>query len=84
MTEIQALLAALQERGWTKTAIAKELGVAYTTVYKWEKGIHPPNHPEAVREALENRLKQRIIPKQRSIAKRRRYTGTRPPPPPRP
>jgi DNA-binding XRE family transcriptional regulator len=71
MTEIQNLLGALQDKGWTKAAIADAVEVDYSTIYKWEKGIHTPSNEGPVRKVLETLLTQRRIPK------RRRYTSKR-------
>jgi transcriptional regulator with XRE-family HTH domain len=73
MTDVQALLAALQEKGWTKSAIAAELKVAFTTVYKWEKGIHPPKYAGPVRTVLEQLLEREAIPQRRRPATRQRH-----------
>jgi transcriptional regulator with XRE-family HTH domain len=47
-TEVQKLLEELSSKGWTLAAIAKELGVDYSTVYRWRRGRHRPDNLNAV------------------------------------
>ena len=70
MTEIQELLAQLRAKGWTYVAIARAMEVEYHTIMKWEKGIHAPRNAGAVRRTLQQLLRRKRIPKQRSYITR--------------
>ena len=71
MREVQGILGELSANGWTKAAIADEMGVAHFTVERWEKGRRPAN-AVGVALALESLLRRRRVPK------RRRYTKKAP------
>ena len=40
--EIKKLIERRRERRWSVNEVARKLGMPYTTVYKWEKGINKP------------------------------------------
>jgi transposase-like protein len=71
MTDIQALLTALREKGWTHAAIADEVEVNQHTVYKWQKGIQAPSNVGAVRKTLQQLLRRKRIPKKKRYARKR-------------
>lgn len=71
MREAQEILGELLVNGWTKAAIADEMGVAHFTVERWEKGRRPAN-AVGVALALESLARRRRVPK------RRRYTKSPP------
>ena len=70
MTEVQAKLAELQEKGWTLAAIADELGVAHNTVEKWKAGDRAPRGQKMVMASLDNLLRWRSVPKKRRYQQR--------------
>lgn len=74
MNDVQQVLADLQGRGWTLSAIADEVGVHRETVIRWRGGHHYPTNARPVVSALEGLLKRKRIPK------KRRYTKTPPAP----
>jgi ribosome-binding protein aMBF1 (putative translation factor) len=74
MTEIQNLLSQLQDKGWSKAAIADAVKLNWYTIYRWCRGETIPKNQEAVRQLLLQLLQQKQIPK------KRRY-GRKPAPP---
>ncbi len=73
MNEIQDLIKALRIKGWTLAAIADELGVPYTTAYRWVAGIHAPAHPHLVVSMLEQLIQRKRIPKKKRYTPKRRH-----------
>ena len=69
MNDIQTKLSELQDKGWTITALADELGNHVNTLEKWKAGHSQPSNARSVFMALDTLLKRRV-PKQR------RYLGT--------
>ena len=76
MNEVQARLAALQEKGWTKAAIADELEVTVNAVVKWKAGHRTPNNRKSILEHMDRLLLKRRVPLKRRYQKGARY-GTR-------
>tara|TARA_B100001939_G_scaffold171535_1_gene147842 strand:+ start:1298 stop:1579 length:282 start_codon:yes stop_codon:yes gene_type:complete len=54
---IQELIERRRELRWSVNEVARRLGMPYTTVYKWEKGINHPTrrNMELWEQVLENR-----------------------------
>jgi transcriptional regulator with XRE-family HTH domain len=65
MTEIQELIAELQGRGWTLAAIADELGVDDSSVYRWKEGMRSPANVLGMLAILRGLLQRRRIPKKK-------------------
>ncbi len=73
MNEVQELIKTLRNNGWTLAAIADELDVPYTTVYRWVAGVHVPTHLHLVVSMLEQLLQRKRIPKKRRYTRKRRH-----------
>ena len=71
MGAVQELIGELRSKGWSKAALADELGVTWFTVTRWERGRVPANEV-GVRMVLGQLLQRRRVPK------RRRYTKKTP------
>ena len=56
MNNIQGLLNALMQKGWTLAAIANELAVSYSAVRKWSAGMRYPSNAPTVEASLSNLL----------------------------
>ena len=69
MNDVQAKLKELNGKGWTLAAIADEVGVSNTAVYRWQSGDRYPENAKAVGMALDTLMKRKRIPKQRRYAK---------------
>jgi len=69
MNEVQAKLAALQQKGWTLAAIAREFGNTPNAVQKWKAGDRSPSNTRLTLEKLEQLLGQRKIPKKRHYSR---------------
>ncbi len=69
MGVVQELIGELRSKGWSKAALADELGVTWFTVTRWERGRLPANEV-GVRMVLGQLLQRRRVPK------RRRYNAT--------
>lgn len=65
MNEIQAKIAELEEKGWTQSAMADELGVTINAVQKWKAGDRNPTNLKAVISLLEELNKRKRIPKKK-------------------
>jgi len=63
MNEVQTRIAALQEKGWTLTAIADEVGLTVNAIEKWKAGVHSPQ--KATLAFLDQLLARKRIPKKR-------------------
>jgi IS30 family transposase len=70
MDEVKTKIAELQDKGWSISALADELGVQPWTVTRWIKGERNPENPKTVLLALD------AIGRKRNIPKRKRYPGT--------
>jgi transposase-like protein len=60
MTPVQALIEQLQGRGWTVAGLARELGVAQTTIYRWRRGNTIPRNVLSVMMSLRQLLEQTV------------------------
>ncbi len=69
MNDIQMKITNLEEKGWTQSAMADELGVTVSAVQKWKSGDRYPGMANAVIMALDTLMKRKPPP-------RRRYPGT--------
>jgi hypothetical protein len=69
MSDIQDKLAQLQEKGWTISALADELGQARVTLDKWKTGERYPANPKAILSMLDQISKMKRIPKQKRYKK---------------
>ena len=69
MNDVQEVIAALRDKGWTQQAIADELGVTWLTAHRWESGQTYPPTSKPVLMALDTLMK-------RKPPQRRRYPGT--------
>ena len=65
MDQVQGKLAQLLDRGWTKSAIARELGVGYVSVYRWGLGSQRPANIQGTVMQLNALLRRKEIPKQK-------------------
>lgn len=65
MNDIQEKLAQLQEKKWTISALADELGQARVTLDKWKTGERYPANPKAILAMLDQILKMKRVPKQK-------------------
>ena len=72
MDDVQVVVRALVDRGWSLAAIADELGVHAETVMRWKAGSHQPTNTKPVILVLEGLLKRQRVPK------RKRYTKSPP------
>ncbi len=63
MNEIQELIAKLQSKGWTLTAIADEFEISRNAVDSWRAGKHLPRQSVVVKRELERLLGRKRIPK---------------------
>ena len=70
MESVQELLAQLTATGWTKSAIARELGVGYVAVYRWSTGSQRPANIRGTVMQLEELIRRRRIPKQKEYTKK--------------
>lgn len=65
MNDIQKKLEQLQEKGWTISALADEIGQARVTLDKWKTGERYPANPKAILAMLDQIIKIKRIPKQK-------------------
>lgn len=56
MNDIQSIIIALQEKGWTLVALARELGITTNAVEKWKAGDRLPANLKVVYTKLEELL----------------------------
>ncbi len=70
MNDVQQLIVQLKAKGWTRAAIADEMGLAPYTLERWEKGVHSPANAAGVALLLERLLKRRRIPKKKRYIKK--------------
>jgi len=63
MNDVQELLAGLQSKGWTLTAIADEFGISRNAVDSWRSGKHNPRQSVVVQRELKRLLGRKRIPK---------------------
>ena len=63
MNDVQELLAGLQSKGWTLTAIADEFGISRNAVDSWRSGKHKPRQSVVVQRELKRLLGRKRIPK---------------------
>ena len=68
-SEIQTLIAQLNAKGWTYSAIADELGSDYRTLWQWRTGRFTPAHSKAIALALRHLLVRKRIPKKKRYSK---------------
>jgi DNA-binding transcriptional regulator YiaG len=66
MNEVQIKIEELKNAGWTKQAVADELGVTWQAVQYWHKGERYPKNSKPVLIFLDSLLK-------RNPPKKRRY-----------
>ncbi len=57
------MLGELRGKGWTLAALADELGVYWTAIYKWQAGETYPRNAKPVLLALRGLTKRRRVPK---------------------
>ena len=72
MDDVQDVVAALVNKGWSLAAIADELGVHAETVMRWKAGTHQPTNAKPVILVLEGLRRRQKVPK------RKRYTKSPP------
>jgi hypothetical protein len=65
MSDIQDKLSQLQEKGWTISALADELGQARVTLDKWKTGERYPANPKAILAMIDQISKMKKVPKQK-------------------
>lgn len=65
MTEVQELIAELQGKGWTLAAMADELGVDDSSIYRWQKGMRSPTNIVGVLAILRGLAQRRRVPKRK-------------------
>jgi len=77
MNEIQTKIAELENKGWSLTALAEELGVTVNAVEKWKAGNSSPANSKATLALLDEISKKKLIPKKRRYTpgNRRAKTG---------
>lgn len=63
MNDVQNKLMLLQEKGWSLTAIADEVGLTVNAVEKWKSGDRNPHKPTL--KLLDQLLERKRIPKKR-------------------
>ena len=68
-SEIQTLIAQLNAKGWTYSAIADELGSDYRTLWQWRTGRFTPANSKAIALALRHLLGRKRIPKKKRYSK---------------
>ena len=68
-SEIQTLIAQLNAKGWTYSAIADELGSDYRTLWQWRTGRFTPANSKAIALALRHLLGWKRIPKKKRYSK---------------
>ena len=68
MNDIQDLIRQLRDRGWTISAISKEISVAGNTVDRWCHGSRYPANTACVKVSL-SQLLRRQVPKRQRVAK---------------
>lgn len=66
---MQIKIAELQEKGWTLTALADELGVTVNAVEKWKAGDRQPSNGKAILALLDQIAKRKRIPKKKRYRK---------------
>ena len=64
MSGVQEVIGKLRSKGWSKAALADELGVTWFTVTRWERGRVPANEV-GVRTVLGLLFQRRRVPKRR-------------------
>jgi hypothetical protein len=71
LNAIQAIIAQLEEKGWTLAAIADsdELKTHHNTVGMWKAGSRYPRPDTPVLDALNRLLKRNRIPKKKRYTK---------------
>ncbi len=69
-SEIQTLIAQLNAKGWTYSAIADELGSDYRTLWQWRTGRFTPANSKAIALALRHLLGRKRIPKKKRYSKK--------------
>ncbi len=69
-SEIQTLIAQLNAKGWTYSAIADELGSDYRTLWQWRTGRFAPANSKAIALALRHLLGRKRIPKKKRYSKK--------------
>jgi len=69
MNNVQHLIVQLKAKGWTRAAIADEMGLVPRTLERWEQGVHSPANAAGVTLLLERLLKRRRIPKKKRYTK---------------
>ena len=72
MNEIQQLIRELQAKGWTVAAIARGVGIDYSTATRWRSGVTVPDNQLAVNLLLRQLLEQPVP--QRRYRRRRPHT----------
>ena len=65
MDQVQQKLAQLIDKGWTKSSIARALGVGYVAVYRWGNGSQRPANIQGTVLQLNALLRHKEIPKQK-------------------
>jgi hypothetical protein len=70
-TEIRETLAELLRRGWTKAAVADEIGVSWDSISRWMSGRGQPANTRMVLMGLERLLRRTRVPKRRRYTRRR-------------
>lgn len=70
MNDVQELLAELEDKGWTLTAIADEFEISRNAVDSWRSGKHLPRQSVIVNRKLERLLGRRWIPKRRRMVRK--------------
>jgi hypothetical protein len=65
MNEVVNLIHDLELKGWTDQAIADELGVDKSTLYRWKVGMRSPTNAKPIVTILRSLLARKRIPKKK-------------------
>lgn len=69
MNDVQIKLKELNDKGWTSSAIADELGVTNVAVYRWQSGDRYPENIKPILIVLDQLMRRKNIPKRRRVKK---------------
>ena len=69
MNDVQERITRLIDKGWTKAALADELGMGWMGLHQWTTGERNPANPKLVLAALDSLLARKRVPKKRRYPK---------------